>query len=321
VDEGGWLLFLGPILLFLVGIVLLWFGAEWLVKGAAALGRSLGVSSLVIGFTIVACATSMPEQLVSLVAAYRGSTGLALGNVVGSNIANIGLVLGVSSLLAPIVLRAGLHRREVPMMIGLSTIFLLFAWQARSIGRLEGGILLLLLVLLLWWMVWTARREGVPDGEGEEIPALPWPRAALFATVGLVVLLAGAELMIRSGVRMAELLSVPEEIIGLSMVAIGTSLPELAASVVSALRRNPELAFGNVVGSNLFNISFVAGTVSVVRPIDVADRIARLDMPVMLGFSVALYLLMLRRPRIGRREGGLLLAGYVLFILHLALVP
>jgi cation:H+ antiporter len=227
----------------------------------------------------------------------------------------------VSSLLAPIVLRAGLHKREVPLMIGLSVVFFVLAWQARSIGRLEGGLLLLLLVLLLWWMVRTARREGVPEGEAEDIAELPWPRATFLVAIGLLILLGGAELMIRSGVRMAELLSVPEEIIGLSMVAIGTSLPELAASVVSALRRHPELAFGNVVGSNLFNISFVAGTVSVIHPMDVPERLARFDMPVMLGFAVALYLFMLRRPRIGRLEGGLLLAGYVAFIVHLALAP
>ncbi len=309
----------GPSIFFLLGIALLWGGAEILVKGAASLGRSLGISPLVVGLTIVACATSMPELLVSLAAIlFHGTAGLALGNVVGSNIANVGLVLGLSAVVAPIRLRPSAQTRELPFMVLASIVFMILAWWGGILTRLDGVLLLLLLAWSVVRVVRAARVEAV--GTDEEVePPRSRRQALVLVVVGLGVLLLGAELMTRSGVAMARLLNVPEVIIGLTMVAVGTSLPELAASLVSVVRGQPELAFGNVVGSNLFNISFVAGTVSLVHPLDVPERMIRTDMPIMLIFSLAMYLLMRRSDSIGRRRGAILLAGYLAFIAWIAL--
>jgi cation:H+ antiporter len=311
-------IFAGALLLFLLGIALLWGGAEWLVRGAAALGRLLGISPLVIGLTIVAFATSMPEMLVSLWATVvHDAGGLALGNVVGSNIANVGLVIGLCALVSPMVLRPGQEARELPVMIGVSILFVALAAWAGLIGRLDGAILLFLLIVITVWTVRSVRREDGDNGV-DELPEMGRGRAVLMVVVGLAVLLVGADLITRSGTKMAVLLGVPDTIIGLTMVALGTSLPELAASLVSVIRGHPEIAFGNVVGSNLFNITFVAGTVSMVSPLRVERQMVHVDMPIMLAFSIALYLLMMGHATIGRVKGAFLLAGYLAYIAWVA---
>jgi cation:H+ antiporter len=215
------------------------------------------------------------------------------------------------------VLRPGQEARELPVMIGVSILFVALAAWAGLIGRLDGAILLFLLIVITVWTVRSVRREDGDNGV-DELPEMGRGRAVLMVVVGLAVLLVGADLITRSGTKMAVLLGVPDTIIGLTMVALGTSLPELAASLVSVIRGHPEIAFGNVVGSNLFNITFVAGTVSMVSPLRVERQMVHVDMPIMLAFSIALYLLMMGHATIGRVKGAFLLAGYLAYIAWVA---
>lgn len=303
------------------GLALLLWGAERFVTGAAASARLLGLSPLLIGLTIVAFGTSAPEILVSAAAALDGSPGLAVGNAVGSNIANIGLVLGMAALLSPMRVESGLVRREMPLLLAASGLTLVLVLDGH-LGRLDGALLLAGMVGMLAWFLRIALRTdeaALPAGTAPAEAVMMTPgRALTWLIVGLVALLAGARLAVSGAQALSLTLGVDEVLVGVSVLAVGTSLPELAVTVVAALRRQHELALGNIVGSNLFNLFAVLGTTGVIGPAALSSGMLSLHFPVMLGFTVALFLMACNwrgrgGGRINRFEGGILLAAFLVY--------
>lgn len=311
-------------LYFVLGLVALYYGAEWLVRGAGRLARSLGVSALVVGLTVVAFGTSAPELVVSVLAALEGRSDVAMGNVVGSNIANIALILGVAAVIYPMRVEAGLVRREIPVMIAVQLLLVLLALN-RSLGRLDGVLLMAGLVAYNVWVLRSSKATlGTEPAVEAEFSAFESAdaieplrngrgRNAMLIVLGLAALVLGAQLLVDAAVFFARTFGVSELVIGLTVVAVGTSLPELATSVLAALRHEADIAVGNVVGSNIFNALGILGVAATVQPITVAEPLLRLDLPVMIAVCLALLPLAARRLRLGRGEGLLLLGGYVAF--------
>lgn len=299
---------------FLLGLGVLYIGAETMVNSSSRLAASYGVRPLVIGMTVVAFGTSMPEMMVSLLASFKGSADIAVGNVVGSNIANIGLILGFTALIVPLLVPRSLLRREVPFMIGASLLLFLLMLDG-NLSFIDGALLFTLLLVFLGYCLRTARR---PDGDAVQSSSMvvssSRPRDLLLLLVGIVGLGIGAEMMVRSAVILARSFGISELIIGISVVAIGTSLPELAASGLSAMKGHADLSIGNVLGSNIFNILFVLGVCPMIRPMAVDPSLLRLQLPIMLVFSVGLIPLLGHRYKISRWKGLLLLGGYLAFI-------
>ncbi|MCA9641598.1 MAG: calcium/sodium antiporter, partial [Myxococcales bacterium] len=258
---------LSDIARLLIGGLMLYFGAEWLVRGAAGLARAFGVPPLVIGLTVVSYGTSAPELAVSVAAALDGKSDIAVGNVVGSNVANIGLILGITALIAPPKVDPTLIRREIPWLM-LATFAVPLIMLGGQIGRIEGALLTFGAVAFTWLTLKGARQGEGEQAELEDIDESRGRLALLgFFAVGLAVLVRGGDVFVDGAVGVATRYGMSERVIGLTIVAVGTSLPELAASLVAALRGHSELAVGNVVGSNLFNILLILGVTSLVRPI------------------------------------------------------
>lgn len=308
-----WLYILG-------GLALLALGAEGLVRGSTGLALRLGVSTLVVGLTVVAFGTSSPELVLSLEAARAGNSGIALGNVVGSNIANIALVLGLAAVVKPMRVRSELVGREMPMLIavtGLLSVMLLDG----ELSRAEGIVLFLGAVAYTVVSFWVARRGERPAVVTEFNEALAvtrhsvWLDAAML-TAGLVALISGASALLKGATSVATALGVSQVVIGLTVVALGTSLPELATSVTAARREEADVAFGNVVGSNMLNILAVLGVAAMIHPFEV-QGLRTLDVAVLLGGTVLLLPLMWRGSILNRWEGAALLAGYVAYVYSL----
>ncbi len=307
--------------LIVAGIGLLYGGGELLVGGARSLARALGVAPLVVGLTVVAFGTSSPELAATLAASLQGAPQVALGNVLGSNIANLGLILGASALVAALVARAAFLRREIPFMVLTSALVLPLAGDG-VFGRWDGLLLVALLVVYLVVLVVESRRAGPPaaSATADGLPGGPtWrPAVSLLAVAAGVLLLAGgAQLLVAGAVGIARGAGVPERVVGVSLVALGTSLPELASCLVAARRHEGDIVLGNLVGSNVFNVLGILGTAALVRPLPVAPREFLPDYLVMLAFSVAVVPLLTLRGRLGRWEGGLLVAGYLAYIVWL----
>jgi cation:H+ antiporter len=311
------------LLVFTVGLCGLYFGAEWLVGGSARLAAAFGVSSFIVGLTLVSFGTSAPELLVSGLASYRGSGGLAVGNVLGSNIANIALILGVVALIFPIAVGRELIVRDLPIMIGVVALVPIFGLSG-TISRLEGVLLLVFFAAYAGYLGLAARREsasvlallreqGHPRVERREIL-----QDAGIATAGLVVLALGAHLLVGSAIDIARVIGVSEVVIGLTLVAFGTSLPELAASISAARRGDAQIVIGNIVGSNIFNLSLILGAAALIRPLPVTPSTVWVDAPIVLGLSVAMLPVVYSGRRIDRWEGGVLLATYVGFLVWAA---
>lgn len=315
-------------LLLIAGVVLLYLGGELLVANASRLARAFGLSSLVIGLTVVAFATSAPELFATLMAAYQGSPELGLGNVLGSNIANLGLILGFAAIVRPLLGKARFLRREIPLLVAVA-ILPFFVLSGDVIGRLEGGILFAGLVI---YIVFLLRSKESPELEAEITAELAdavhmdpeagdgaeraWWISALGVVAGLALLVLGADWLVDGGVTIARALGVSERVIGLTLVAFGTSLPELASSVAAARRKEGDIVLGNVVGSNIFNVLCVLGLTSLLHPIAVDRTGVLLDLWVGLAFSVAMIPLLLvgRSLYLGRWEGALLVTGYLVYI-------
>ncbi|MCG6659649.1 calcium/sodium antiporter [Halomonas campisalis] len=308
-----------PAAAVIVGLVLLVWSAERFVEGAAATSHRLGLSPLLIGMLVIGFGTSAPELMVSALAAGQGNPGLALGNAYGSNIANIGMILGLVALIAPLTVHSSVVRRELPVLGAVTLLSALLMWGG-VVGRLEGTLLLALLAAFIGVSIVQARR-GVSDplaAETEESLALhPLSLAAglVWTGVGLVLLVASSRLLVWGAVAIAQGFGVSDLIIGLTVVAVGTSLPELAASI-SALRRGEhDLVLGNVVGSNLFNTLGVVGLAAVITPIEVAAEVLWRDWSVMAAMTALMVLFALgwrgRPGRLNRLEGAVLLAGFV----------
>jgi cation:H+ antiporter len=297
------------------GFILLVWGADRLVAGASALARNLGVSPLIIGLTIVAFGTSAPELVVSAVAAYRGNPGLAVGNAIGSNIANIGLILGLTAVVYPLKVESDTLKREYPLLMLIMISALIMA-SDLIYDRTEGMLLLTGLVALVIWMVRFGLQRGPEDPLAEEFAAeipvnMPTRIAVMWLTIGLIVLPVSSQFLVEGAVFFARNLHVSEAVIGLTIIAFGTSLPELAASLTSALREEDDLAIGNIIGSNMFNILGVLGIAAVTSPVDVELLMLKQDFPVMFLFSALLFFMaygMHGPGRISRRSGFLLLS-------------
>jgi len=302
-----------------VGLVLLGAGAEGLVRGAGAVALRFGVAPLVVGLTIVAFGTGSPEFVLSVQASATGNGGLALGNVVGSNISNIALVLGTAALIRPLAVQARLVRREVPVMIGVTVAFAAMLLDG-GLSRLDGGLLLAAAAAYVVFAYLGARRGDVPavtQEFGAALAARPalW-RAVGSAGVGLGALLLGAAVLLHGATALAGALGVSDVVVGLTVVAVGTSLPELATSAAAARRRQADVAFGNAIGSNVINLLVVLGAAALVNPIP-AGGLRTVDVVVLLVSAVVLLPLMVRGSVLDRWEGGLLVAGYAAFLISL----
>ncbi len=315
----------------LIGLLTLFYGADWLVKGAARIASSFGVSPLVIGLTLVAFGTSTPELLVSVTAALGGSADISLGNIVGSNIANIGLILGLTALLFPISVHSRVLRRELPIMLAVSVLAFLFALDG-TISLLDGFFLFMLLIgfNVLTYLsatgavaaqdVAVAEFEAFEEVEGLVTPGVTVNRPLELGRVllGVATLMIGAQALVNGATNIARAIGVSELVIGLTLVAFGTSLPELATSMVSAFRHEDDISVGNIIGSNIYNLLAVLGITALVQPIAVAPSIIRLQLPVMLLFSFAL-LPLARHASLARWQGALLFGGYAVFTGYLFL--
>ncbi|MDQ7028996.1 MAG: calcium/sodium antiporter [Ardenticatenia bacterium] len=312
------------VIFVILGLLGLFYGADWLVKGAARLARSFGVPTLVIGLTVVAFGTSSPELLVSLTAALRGASDIALGNVIGSNIANVGFILGLTGLIFPIAVHAQVIRREIPLMIAISLVAFLMAADGL-ISRVDGLIFVAGLIVFNVMAYVLAKRGDdeallVEIEEFEELESITAPTTRLAEVgriaLGTVVLMFGSRFMVDGAVTIARALGVSEIVIGITLVAFGTSLPELATSLVAALRKESDISVGNIIGSNIYNLLAILGITATVRPIPVAPEILRVEIPIMLAFSILLWPFVLDKTLRGWRA-GFLFASYLTFTVWL----
>ena len=309
------------LLVFLLGLVALYVGADLMIRGASRLARHLGVNALVIGLTVVAMGTSMPELLVGVVAAVRGNGDIAIGNVVGSNVANIALILGIAAVIRPIRVQMRLLVREVPLMIFASLAFYIFVLDAE-LSRWDGLTLLVGFVAYTLYLLESARRES-PALEVEYQRFVPtggtlWGHVLLTA-VGLALLLVGAHLVVSGAAVAAEVLGISELAVGLTIVALGTSLPELATAVAASVQNEGDILVGNVVGSNVFNILAVLGCSATANDVSVAASVIHVEAPVMLAVSVLVLPFVWTTLKLTRMEGGILLAAYAAFVILIAL--
>ncbi|RMF50931.1 MAG: sodium:calcium antiporter [Chloroflexota bacterium] len=315
------LMLLQDLLLIALGLLGLFFGGNWVVKGAARFALSLGVSTLIVGLTIVAFGTSLPELFVSLDAALQGVSDIAVGNVVGSNIANIGLILGLTALVFPVAVKRQVIRRDLPIMLIVSLILLVLI-QNREISRVEGLLLFggIVAYTVISYVLELRERRAAPAEAEDTIESEfgPDPRHAnrLFElgrlSLGLIAVVIGANWLVQGSVNIATALGVPKLIIGLTLVAVGTSLPELATSLIASLHKENDIAVGNIVGSNIFNILSILGLTATVKPIGINQRVLEVDGFIMLFFSFALLFFVLG-GKIKRWQGGLLLTSYMIF--------
>ena len=302
------------------GLVLLYFGADWLVQGAITMALHLGLSPLIVGLTVVALGTSVPEALVSVQAAIGHQGGIAVGNVVGSNILNIALILGISALISPLKVDSHLVKADVPLLAG-ATFMLVVLLEDFHISRMEGGFLLLCIVGYVAGNIMTVKRTSPEENkiDGMDVPENPsntmWRDIGLLI-VGIITLGFGANFLVTGAVDLARIWGLSEALIGLTIVSIGTGTPELATAMMAAYRKSPDLAIGNAVGSNLFNIMFVLGLAGLVAPLD-ATGIQTSDLYVMLAVTLLLLPTVWTGRVLDRKEGFLFLAIYVGYLYYL----
>ena len=300
------------------GIVVLYFGAEWLVRGASRLASSLGVSPIVIGLTVVSLGTSAPELVVCLVAALQGNPGLAIGNVMGSNLANIGLILGLTSLVHPLDVKHRVVWREMPVMLLITFAIYPIAFD-RVLSRMDGFMLLLVLLAYLVWVFRSGHPDEIKSSHGprdsmatsEEAASLLNLKDIGHVALGSAFLVLGGYCIVKGAVEVASALGISEVIIGLTVVAIGTSLPELATSLVAAMRQEVDIAVGNIIGSNIFNLTAIFGTTAIVRPIMIPETVLSRELAGVVLMSLLLLPILRNGWQIKRWEGALLLTAYI----------
>ena len=309
------------VIFVVVGLVSLTFGADWLVDGASRIASSLGVSPLAIGLTVVAYGTSAPEIIASVVAALKHHPEVTLGNVIGSNIANIGLIMGLTALVIPFTVAMRLMKRELPFMLLITAGFYALAWRG-VFDRTVGIGFLVLMVIFTWLSLRWAKNEpakvkdefeSYEQAEGM-LNKTPLGRSVALTLAGLAVLFIGGHMLVEGAVFVAVRMGVSEVIIGLTLVAVGTSLPELATSVVAARRNEADIMVGNLVGSNIFNILGALSVSAVIRPVTVNPALLRFEFPVLIVFTIAMAAVLFTGRKVQRWEGGLLLVGYFVFI-------
>ncbi|HEY5624631.1 MAG TPA: calcium/sodium antiporter, partial [Gammaproteobacteria bacterium] len=303
-----------------IGLLLLFWGADRLVIGAAATARNLGVSAVLVGLVVVGFATSAPEMLISALAAMDNAPALAVGNALGSNIANLGLVLGTAVLICPLAVHSQTLRREFPAVVGV-TVLATALLLDRDLSRLDAFVLLGAMVAMTAWIIKVGSRSSVFDPlrteYEDEIPAdMPAGKATFWLVVGLVTVLVGAELMVNGATDIALLLGVSELVLGVTIVAVGTSLPELAVAIAGAVKREADLVLGNVLGSNIFNLLAVVGIAGAIRPHELESDVITLHLPLMGGLTLAVFLLAYNsamRVQLTRPIGVALLAIFLIY--------
>jgi len=305
-------------ILFLIGgLVLLVLGGDYLVKASVGLSFKLNISKMVIGMTVVSFATSAPELLVSLQAALVGSPAIAINNVVGSNIANIALVLGVTALIGPIAIDKSFYKLNWPVMVGFSLLLYYFLWNDNKLDTIEGGILLLGLIAFLIVLIKTSKGEEVPEEVDDALATVGYPKILLWLVLGGLALYFGSDLLVDGAIDLATKKGVSKAVISVTVIAIGTSVPELAASVIAALKGEKAISIGNLIGSNIFNIASVLGLTSMIKNIPVTEpQILTNDIFWMLAIAIGLLPLVLLPKKfvVTRFKGGLLLVAYTVFI-------
>ena len=315
-----------PSLLLIIGLALLVWSSDIFIDGAASTAKHLSISPLVIGVVVLGFGTSMPEVVVAVLASLDNSPGLAVGNAVGSNIANIGLVLGFTALIAPIVVKSSILKRELPVLLAISIGAYLLVLDGH-LGFFDGIILVIALIAVMGWMIKANKaldpKDPLADDtqhELDEMPELSKNKALLFLIAGLVILMVSAKMMVSGAVDIAHYFEVPEVVIGLTIIAIGTSLPELAAAISAARKNEADLMIGNIVGSNLFNILAVLAVPALLAPSILDSSVLYLDMPIMLGFTLAMLLMAIPRKGkavIQKSQGILLVSLFIAFLILL----
>lgn len=315
-----------PSLLLIIGLALLVWSSDIFIDGAASTAKHLSISPLVIGVVVLGFGTSMPEVVVAVLASLDNSPGLAVGNAVGSNIANIGLVLGFTALIAPIVVKSSILKRELPVLLAISIGAYLLVLDGH-LGFYDGIILVIALIAVMGWMIKANKaldpKDPLADDtqhELDEMPELSKNKALLFLIAGLVILMISAKMMVSGAVDIAHYFEVPEVVIGLTIIAIGTSLPELAAAISAARKNEADLMIGNIVGSNLFNILAVLAVPALLAPSILDSSVLYLDMPIMLGFTLAMLLMAIPRKGkavIQKSQGILLVSLFIAFLILL----
>ena len=309
------------ILQLISGFILLVWAADRLVAGASGLASNYGISPLIIGLTIIGFGTSAPEIVVSAVASLNGNPGLALGNALGSNITNIGLVVGITTLLYRLKVNSGTLRREAPVLMIIMILVAALMWDLE-LQQLDGFILLGGLITMIIWMVWLGLRSNNDDALIQELEAeipkdMPTKRAIIWTLVGLIALPLSSNILITGAITIATIMQISDTIVGLTILALGTSLPELAACLAAAMKRQDELAIGNILGSNMFNLLGVLGVAASIQSITFDHIIFNRDVVIMFIITIALFALAIRPSgikRINRIGGTLLLAGYLIYL-------
>lgn len=303
------------IALLIVGFVMLTKGADWFVDGSSALAFRLGIPQLVIGLTIVAMGTSAPEAAVSITSALKGNEGITVGNVVGSNIMNILLILGIASVIVPLAVQKSTRMIEIPYMIAITVLFGVLGYTGEMVTRVEGGILWIAFLIYLGYLLWMAKK-GKEDNEPDE-KQKSLPVQLLMILVGLVCIVLGSDFVVDGATEIAKVIGISERIIGLTIVAFGTSLPELVTSIAAARRGNADIAIGNIVGSNVFNILFVAGTSALISPVVFESKFV-LDTAVATATAVLLLVCVCNKEGKLKRSGGIImLLAYVAYFVKL----
>ncbi|MEE1437912.1 MAG: calcium/sodium antiporter [Lachnospiraceae bacterium] len=303
------------IALLIVGFVMLTKGADWFVDGSSALAFRLGIPQLVIGLTIVAMGTSAPEAAVSITSALKGNEGITVGNVVGSNIMNILLILGIASVIVPLAVQKSTRMIEIPYMIAITVLFGVLGYTGEMVTRVEGGILWIAFLIYLGYLLWMAKK-GKEDNEPDE-KQKSLPVQLLMILIGLICIVLGSDFVVDGATEIAKVIGISERIIGLTIVAFGTSLPELVTSIAAARRGNADIAIGNIVGSNVFNILFVAGTSALISPIVFESKFV-LDTAVATATAVLLLVCVCNKESKLKRSGGIImLAAYAAYFVKL----
>ena len=303
------------IILLVLGFVMLTKGADWFVDGSSALAARLGIPQLVIGLTIVAMGTSAPEAAVSITSALKGNEGITVGNVVGSNIMNILLILGIASVIVPLAVQKSTRMIEIPYMIAITILFGVLGYTGEKITRIEGGILWIAFLIYLGYLLWMAKKgkeENEPDEKQKSLPV-----QLLMILVGLVCIVLGSDFVVDGATEIAKVIGISERIIGLTIVAFGTSLPELVTSVTAARRGNADIAIGNIVGSNVFNILFVAGTSALISPVVFESKFV-FDTVVATAVAILLLVCVCNKEGKLKRSGGIImLVAYAAYFVKL----
>ncbi len=305
------------LMLLVVGFVFLVKGADWFVEGASKVAEKFGIPQLVIGLTIVAMGTSLPEAAVSVSAALKGSADITIGNVVGSNILNVLIILGLTSVIRPVAVQKSTIKYEIPFVALISAFLLCIGYTDHMVGRADGAILwVLFIAYLLYLFKMTKSGEMVPEELPEEGKALPVWKMLLLIIVGAVLIVLGSDLAVDAASELARIFGMSERLIGLTIVALGTSLPELVTSVTAAIKGKADIAVGNIVGSNIFNILFVVGTSALITPVVYASNFLT-DSIVCIAAAVLLWLCVFKNRKLGRAGGAIMLVSYAAYFVYL----